>query len=255
MRDDRSTLYALVQCAFGAAGMLIASIAVAEPMIYTGIVVTNVRVNQQLIRNATLTITFEGDTGDITQVLDPATGTPIPSGACSGASFFYLTKGSVQMRIEHRGRAQVANVERNQIFVALDACSGGIGFGSFLGSGLEPAYPLAFTQGTTQVATGVVDPRSGPSVGPGALAQVVSATGIAWSCLGYPPGGSFALQPTKTRACNSPDSSPIKSDIGDIFIYQPYFEIDRYDPNGLAIRNNHDGSTNRGTFLIRRKAD
>jgi len=236
--------------AIAAVGSCCLSNAWAAPMVYTGIVVTDVRIDRKLMHNATLTITFEGDTADITPVLDPAAGTPITSAYCTGPSFFYITKGATQMRIEYHGRAQVANVANNQIFVALDSCSGGMGFGSFLGSGLEPAYPLAFTQGTAQFATGVTNPRSGPSVGPGALAQVASTTGVAWSCLGFPPLGDGHLHGTTTGACNSPDNSPIKSNIGNIFVYQPYYET---DAGGVAIWSNHDGSTNRGTFLIRRK--
>jgi hypothetical protein len=253
MRVYRAPWTAATRLIFGAAAILIAPLAAAEPMVYTGIVVTDVRLDKGLMHNATLTITFEGDTADITPVLDPVAGTPIASSWCSGPSFFYITKGSTQIRIEHRGVTKVANVAKNQIFVDLDACSGGMGFGSFLGSGLEPAYPLAFTQGTAEFASGGNN-DSNTSAGPGALAQVASTTGVAWSCIGFPPRGSGALPGTKTGACTLPDSSPIKSDIGDIFIYQPYIEVDSYDPMGLAITSNHDGSTNRGTFLIRRKA-
>jgi len=46
-----------------------------------------------------------------------------------------------------------------------------------------------------------------------------------------------------------PDSYPLKSDIGDIFVYQPYYETD--GSTGLA--SNHSGSTNRGAFLVRPK--
>ena len=63
----------------------------AAPMTYTGIVVTDVRVGTTFMHNASLTITFEGDTDNIT----PA---PVTSYYCSGSPFYYLAKGVTHRR-------------------------------------------------------------------------------------------------------------------------------------------------------------
>ncbi len=147
----------------------------AKPMVYTGLVVTDVRVGKTMMHNASLKITFEGDTDDLMQV--PG----VTSTECLGsASFFYLAKGVARMEIEFKGRTRTARLHEGQVFVALDTCNGGIGFGAFLGpNGLEPAYPLAFTLGTAEYAA-IID------LSP--LTTVVGTTGSAWSCIGYPPG-------------------------------------------------------------------
>jgi hypothetical protein len=103
---------------------------------------------------------------------------------------------------------------------------------------LEPAYPLAFTTGSAEYAAITYgNPLTG---GP------LSVTGSAWSCIGYPPLPVGALAGTTNGECTPPDSYPLKSDIGDIFIYQPY-----YEGTGLGgIDSNHSGSSNRGAFLV-----
>jgi hypothetical protein len=210
----------------------------AKPMVYTGLVVTDVRVGKTMMHNASLKITFEGDTDDLMQV--PG----VTSTECLGsASFFYLAKGVARMEIEFKGRTRTARLHEGQVFVALDTCNGGIGFGAFLGpNGLEPAYPLAFTLGTAEYAA-IID------LSP--LTTVVGTTGSAWSCIGYPPGGANNLPATTTGNCIPPDNYPLKSDIGDIFVYQPYYEYQ--DAGSTAIASNHSGSTNRGAFLVRPK--
>jgi len=213
----------------------------AETMVYTGLVVTDVRVGSTFMHNASLKITFEGDTNNIAQV-------PVPSTECGGVGyFFYLTKGVARMEFEYQGRTRTARLHDGQIFVALDDCNGGIGFGSFTGpTGLEPAYPLAFTLGTAEYAA--VNDLS-------PLTTVLSTTGDAWSCIGYPPGGDDALKGTASGNCSLPDdptaSYPLKSDIGDIFVYQPYYETD----GSTGIESNHTGTTNRGAFLVRPKTN
>jgi hypothetical protein len=207
----------------------------AVPMVYTGLVVTDVRVGTNLMHNASLKITFVGDTDNLLQV-------PVPSQECGGIGYFlYLTQGVARMEIGFRGRTQTARLQDGQIFVAIDECNGGIGFGSFIGpNGLEPAYPLAFTMGTSEYTA---------ITGGSPLTYPLSVTGAAWSCIGYPPGGASALPATASGNCIPPDSYPLASDIGDIFIYQPYFEY--VAPANTAIASNHSGSTNRGVFLVR----
>jgi hypothetical protein len=206
----------------------------AEPTVYTGLVVTDVRVGTTLLHNASLKITFEGDTNDIIAA-------PVASSFCGGASFYYLTKGVARMQIEFEGRTRTARFQDGQVFVAVDQCNGGIGFGAFIGpNGLEPAYPLAFTLGTAEYASiNYFEP----------LVGALSVTGSAWSCIGYPPQGDGALPPTANEECTPPDTYPLKSDIGDIYVYQPYYE------GTTGIASNHSGSTNRGAFLVRPTAN
>ena len=215
----------------------------AAPMVYTGIVVTDVRVGTRLFHNASLTITFEGDANDILQI-------PTPSVECTGNGgngfFLYLKKGVARMQIEFQGRTRTARLQDGQIFVALDSCNGGIGFGSFIGpNGLEPAYPLGLTMGTAEYTSITY---ANP------LTTAVSTTGTAWSCIGYPPSATGDLPGTADGNCIPPDSYPLKSDIGDIFIYQPYNELLDIFDGPPALASNHSGSTNRGAFLVRSKA-
>ena len=211
----------------------------AKPMVYTGLVVTDVRVGKTSMHNASLKITFEGDTDDILPVA-------VPSSECSGTPFYYLAKGVVHMEIEFQGGTHTAKLQDGQVFVALDTCNGGIGFGAFTGpNGLEVAYPLAFTLGAAEYFA-VNEPSP--------LTTIVSTTGAAWSCIGYPPLEFDAQPGTASGNCIPPDTYPLKSDIGDIFIYQPYFEYGGPVPP-TQISTNHAGSTNRGAFLARPKAN
>src|SRR4029077_9547816 len=133
--------------------------------------------------------------------------------------------------------SRTARLLDGHVFVSGDECNGGIGFGSFIGpNGLEPAYPLAFTIGTAEYASITLgSPLSG----------ALSVTGSAWSCIGYPPLPTHGLPGTANGNCTPPDPYPLKSDIGDIFIYQ----ID-----GGVVFSNHTGSQNRGAFLVRPQA-
>jgi hypothetical protein len=213
----------------------------AAPMVYTGQVVTDVRVGSTTMHNATLKIIFEGDSSDILQV-------PVPSQECNGNGyFFYLTKGSASMQIEYQGRTRTAALNDGQIFVTVDDCNGGIGFGSFTGpNGLEPAYPLSFTMGTAEYAAINY---------PNPLNSGLSVTGTAWSCIGFPPQGDLGLPGTADGNCTPPDTYPLLSNIGDIYIYQPYSEVECFSGGtGCNIASNHSGSTNRGVFLVRSKS-
>jgi hypothetical protein len=215
---------------------MLASNLPAATLVYTGLVVTDVRVGTTLLHNASLKITFEGDPNNLLQV-------PIASTECNGPGFFlYLPTGVARMEIEFQGRTRTARLQDGQLFVSVDECNGGIGFGSFIGpNGLEPVYPLALTMGTAEYAAILYGAPLG-----GAL----SVTGSAWSCIGYPPLQVGALPGTADGNCIPPDIYPLKSDIGDIFIYQPYYEY-----AGGEIASNHSGSTNRGAFLVRPKAN
>lgn len=207
----------------------------AEPMVYTGIVVTDVRVGATLMHNASLKITFEGDTNNFVPVA-------ITSQECTGSGYFsFLAQGVARMEIQFQGHTRVAKLADGQVFVALDECSGGIGFGAFIGpNGLEPAYPLGLTLGTAEYASVTyTNPLSG----------ALSTTGAAWSCIGFPPGGAGALNGTPDGQCISPDSYPLASNIGNIYVYQPY-----YEGTTTGIASGHSGATNRAVFLARPKA-
>jgi hypothetical protein len=211
----------------------------AATMVYTGVVVTDVRVGTTFLHNASLKITFEGDPNNLVQV-------PIQSTECTGIpSFFYLPTGVARMEIEFQGRTRTARLQDGQLFVSLDTCNGGIGFGSFGGfNGVEPAYPLAFTMGTAEYASIIYGSPLGGNL---------SVTGSAWSCIGYPPGQVGALPGTADGNCIPPDPYPLKSDIGNIFVYQPYYEYACAGCTELA--SNHSASTNRGAFLVRPTAN
>ena len=238
MNHNRATMAALGQCFLALISVCaLESGLSAAPMVYTGLVVTDVRVGTTLMHNASLKITFEGDTNDILAA-------QVPSSECSGTPFYYLAQGVARMEIEFGGHTRTARLQDGQVFVAVDDCNGGIGFGAFIGpNGLEPAYPLAFTLGTAEYAA--LDSGS-------PLTGALSVTGSAWSCIGYPPLSIGSLTGTPSGNCTPPDAYPLKSDIGDIFIYQPYYELD--GPGETSISSNHSGSTNRGAFLVRPKA-
>jgi hypothetical protein len=236
MNHNRATMAAVGRCFLALISIcVLESTLSAAPMVYTGLVVTDVRVGTTLMHNASVKMTFEGDSNNIVQV-------PVPSEECGGNGyFFYLTQGVARMEIGFGGRTRRARLQDGQVFVAVDECNGGIGFGSFTGpNGLEPAYPLAFTMGTSEYAS-ITDFSP--------LTGALSVSGVAWSCVGYPPGGASALPATADGNCTPPDSYPLASDIGDIFVYQPYFEYAGLGFTGIA--SNHSGSTNRGVFLVR----
>ena len=124
----------------------------AAPMVYTGTVVTDVRVGTTLLHNASVKITFEGDTNNISSV-------NVQSNEClefGGFGWFlFIPSGVARMEIESQGRTRRARLNDGQIFVTVDECNGGIGFGSFIGPNnppLEPAYPLGLTIGTAEYA-------------------------------------------------------------------------------------------------------
>lgn len=227
-----------------AAAVVSTALAAASPMVYTANVVTDVKVGSQSFHNALVSVSFYGDTKDIVPVVD-GSGNPVLSWECSTNSgsgyagdgsgyFFSLSKGFAIVKVTSKGNSVVARLNPGQIFVALDACNGGIGFGAFTGpSGLEVAYPIAFTLGT---AMG----NAAGQPGSGALTSTGSMSGNAWSCIGYPPGGVGQLP--GSGGCAAPDSYPLHSDHGDVFVYQTNYSD--------CPQCNHDGTLNRGTFTI-----
>lgn len=224
-------------------GLLLAALSVAfavpalaSPMKYSATLVTDIKVGERRYHNAAVTITFVGDTNDIAAVVDKQ-GNQITSTFCSPGTgwFFWLTKGSASFSVQSQGRILQGHFESGQLFVALDACNGGIGFGSYTGpTGMEVAYPVAYALGTAMtvaVTSGLWSPAH--------------MSGNAWSCIGFPPQGAGNL-PSNNGFCIDPSSYPLHSDVGDVFVYQPY----NLDNSDGSIIGNHVGALNRGTFSI-----
>jgi hypothetical protein len=275
----------LARIAAGAAALLAAGLASAAPMVYTATLVTDVKVGSTMYPKAAVAISFTGDTKDIEPVvftpqmaaaLGATAGAPVLSSFCvansnSGSAntytgdgsnyFYYLTKGTTVISITRQGVTLNAKLAPGQVFVALDACNGGIGFGAFTGPlGLEVAYPVAFTFGTAMT----VAVEAGASAD--SLSTPTSMSGNAWTCIGYPPTGAGALPAAPNNACIPPDSDPIPSssppggsnpihgpyalhsNVGDLFFYMPYAEND--GPGSLSLCCNHYSAMNRGTLTI-----
>jgi hypothetical protein len=218
---------ALVVAALGAAAP-----AWCAPMVYTASLVTDIKIGNRAYHNAFVTIVFKGDTGDIADI--GAGGTLLPSQECTdngGVGYFkYLSKGVATISARSGGRTIIATLMPNQMFVSLDSCNGGIGFGSYVTGNLEPAYPVGFTLGTAM--SGAVSND---------LTIPANMSGSAFSCIGYPPNPTGALG-GNNGVCTAPDAYPLYSDVGNVYIYQPY--------TTQGYLSNHGGSLNRGTFSI-----
>jgi hypothetical protein len=204
-------------------------------MVYTANFVTNIKIGDHTYNNASVTIVFKGDTGDIADV--KVGGSLVASQECSangnnGVGYFkYLSKGVATISAKSAGRTITATLAPDQVFVALDSCNGGIGFGSYVTGNLEVAYPVGFTLGTAM--SGAVNND---------LTIPANMSGSAFSCIGYPPNVIDAL-PGNNGVCTAPDAYPLYStNVGKVYIYQPY-TTDGYI-------SNHGGSLNRGTFSI-----
>jgi hypothetical protein len=203
-----------------------------SPLVYTANFVTNVKIGDHAYNNASVTIVFKGDTNDIADVA--VGGTLLASQECTGNGgvgyFKYLSKGVVTISARSAGRGVTATLVPNQVFVALDSCNGGIGFGSYVTGNLEPAYPVGFALGTAM--SGAVSND---------LTIPADMSGSAFSCIGYPPNPIGALN-GNNGVCTAPDAYPLYSNVGKVYIYQPY--------TTQGYISNHGGSLNRGTFSI-----
>jgi hypothetical protein len=233
----------------GAAALALAGSAWASPMAYVATVVTDVQVGTQTFHNALLKIKFIGDTNDISPALD-GSGNPILSTECAATTtdnskgtytgdgsnyFFYLAKGVAGASITSKGKTIRAQLNSGQLLVTLDSCNGGIGFGMLTGpTSFEVAYPVAFTLGTAMA----VSTQNSDAGGDAALRSPANMSGNAYSCPGYPPSDIGQLT---GAGCGAPLA--IKSDMGDILVYQPYTDSSCPDCN-------HIGALNRGTFRI-----
>jgi hypothetical protein len=213
--------------------------ALAAPMTYTASLVTDVKVGTTTYKNAAVTVKFEGDSNNVQPVTD-SHGNPVPSTFCIPPTtwFYYLPTGTTTVSVTSQGKTVVARLKDGQVFVALDQCNGGIGFGSYVGpNGFEVAYPVSFVLGTAAKYA-----VSGP-----ALSSTANMSGYAWSCIGYPPNGAGNL--TGNGTCVPPDQYPLISDTGlPVVFYQPYTRV---VVGGSTICCNHYGTSNYGTFSVR----
>ena len=117
---------------------------------------------------------------------------------------FTSRRASLVWRLSSKGGPVRQDLHDGQVFVALDTCNGGIGFGAFLGpNGLEPAYPLAFTLGTAEYAA-IID-----------LSPLTAVCGHYRVCLVMHWLSAWAapitLPGTPTGNCIPPDTYPLKS--------------------------------------------
>jgi hypothetical protein len=193
--------------------------AVPTPVTYSGYVYTDVSLGGQRHHNARVTITFKANTSDIHKF-------KVTPGGNEGSGFC-IDQGTATVAIEAEDEAVQATFLAGQVFVSFDTYNGGIGFGSYIGpSGLEPAYPLAYDDGTVERFTSD-------------LSTPANMTGKAWSCIGYPPlfGSGF---------CTDPGGYPLKTNRGDFIMYMPYV---KYALDG-TISGDYSGTMNRGGFFV-----
>jgi hypothetical protein len=220
--------------AAGAVALGLATAAFAEPVAYRATVVTDVRLGQHVYHNAALKLRFVGDSTDMKPATD-SSGNVIPSQFCNPPAFFWITKGQASFSFQSGRKAIAGHFLPGQIFVALDTCNGGMGFGSFIGpNGMEPAYPLGFAHGSAENA----------AFSATALSTAVNTSGNAWSCIGFPP----SFNGTEST-CASPDPYPLHTDLGqDFFVYMPYTFLCGDGSNNICLQ--YSGSMNRGTFSV-----
>ena len=232
MDKKRMARRTAVALAFVAGALVAASPACGSPMVYTANLVTDVKIGGHMFHNASVTIVFRGDTGDIGDVA--VGGSVLASAECTdngGVGYFkYLSKGVATISARADGAAITATLLPNQVFVALDSCNGGIGFGSYVTGNVEPAYPVGFTLGTA-MSTAVNEDLTLPA----------NMSGSAFSCIGYPPNSIGNLN-GNNGVCTPPDAYPLFSNVGKVYVYQPY--------TTQGYISNHGGSLNRGTFSI-----
>jgi hypothetical protein len=146
---------------------------------------------------------------------------------------FINSTGNASVTIISGQRVVRATFVPGQIFVSLDlgdtpnvphVGGRGVGFGSFSATapgGIEPAYPLGIEDGTIDWGDIVENNEGIASLGLETLStdlqHDVAFSGRGWVCPGFP-------DPT----C-PPATTPLKTDQGDLYLYQPYqlFGVDQ----------------------------
>ncbi|KAA6457249.1 hypothetical protein DYQ86_23250 [Acidobacteria bacterium AB60] len=132
--------------------------AMAEPIRYTGFVITDGQLGNWKFHNARVVLTFDSDTKNV-QMLDES---------CVGTKAAFNATGVAKVTIIDHERIATARFDPNQIFVSFDQEYGGVGFGSFAPGApfvaascsnpesLQPGYPLALHHGTMDFAPGTI---------------------------------------------------------------------------------------------------
>jgi hypothetical protein len=203
-RTFRPTLRLFVLAA--TAIFLTSSLALGQPITYTGFIITDGQLGNWSFHNARVILTFESDTNYVQQ-LDPACGT----------SAAFNSTGVARITIVDHERVVRAKFDPHQIFVSFDQTFGGVGFGSF-GPGftapdcsnpasLQPAYPLGLHHGTMD-NTGDESPIE--ATFPNDLQGDVGFSGKGYTCVGVPQ-----------LECDPPTAA-LKTDHGDLFLFEPY---------------------------------
>lgn len=223
--SSRTRLWTITLAAL-VAGLALTTQASAALATYRATFVADVKFAGKYYHNASLRISFIGDTALVTEV-------PGFTGADANC-FFWIPNGQAAVQIVSQGRTLAAQFLPNQLFVSVDSCNLGFGIGSYTGpTGLEPGYPIAFARGTTgNSAFGLA----------AALTQELNSTGNAWSCIGYPPT-LIGTDNMGNGECYSPDLYPLHTDHGDLVIYMNYTVP-------APFPSSRSSSLNRGTFSI-----
>jgi len=202
--------------ALAAAAMVDPGVACAERVTYRVFAITDVKLGQRVYHNAEVQLEFVGDSTDVQ---------PFQAGPNSG---FFISRGEARIRITHSEETLSARFLPGQIMVAADNIGGGAGFSSLVGSDhhLEAAYPLAVDGGT--VSNYNID-----------LVTTAAYSGKAWSCIGFPIKG-------RVGGCGDPAPYPLKTDKGDLFVYQTYLG---FNADG-SLLDDYMGSLNNGFFSV-----
>lgn len=208
---------------------LMASAATAEPITYTGFVIADGKLGPLEFHNARVYLTFESDTNNVqlTQI--------------QGINVAYNQTGIARITVISDRKTVRATLAPNQIFVSVDRgdpangpiiLGRGVGFGSIWPSGpscsgiplgsscLQVAYPLGIEDGTIDAgdATTLSDELAALSTD---LQHPTQFSGRAWVCYGFDPSGPDCPTPTPP--------SPLKTDHGDLFLFERYEDAGQGD--------------------------
>jgi hypothetical protein len=202
--------------------LLLASPALAGPITYSGFTITDGKLGSWQFHNARVFLTFESDTNNV-QTLN----VPIPN-TTQTVTIAYNPTGVARITIVGEDRTVHATFKKGQIFASYDLSNGGVGFGSFAPDGsFQPAYPLGVAGGTVD-GPAAVGLAFGPSPEELALsADLMSDTGLSgrgWVCVTFPDA-----------TCPAP-TVPLKTNKGDLFLFQPY-QVEPQAPNGGKVLN------------------
>lgn len=209
----------------------------AEPITYTGFVVSDVKFGGHIYRGAQVYISFDADTT-----------TALPFNDSTGYGYRNEV-GTGRLRIVTGRRTITARFAPNQIYVFFDVAHSSIGFGSNLSAGR--GYPLALTalednEGLIENSTiGAVSdmmrtPADASQYTPATatlktnLANDTALSGAASSCVAFDP---------KTSICSNLTPIALETSRGDFMLYEPYTVDDSADP---AVTQPH--SVNWGIF-------